>query len=180
MNNEKHILKSESSIVKNAIVNAKDNDGIMLQIGDDCVIDGTLMVLHGKMNIGDRVVINENTKIICSEKIIIGNDVLISWGCNIVDSNMHSIHSNDRLEDTRNARKEIEAKTMGQHVDYSKIISSSIIIKDKAWIGFNSTILKGVTIGEGAIVGAGSVVTMDVPDYAVVVGNPAKIIKYTD
>ncbi|MCB0501084.1 MAG: hypothetical protein KDD32_00210 [Bacteroidetes bacterium] len=51
------------------------------------------------------------------------------------------------------------------------------MIKDKAWIGFNVIILKGVTIGEGAVVGAGSVVTKDVPDYTIVVGNPAKLIK---
>jgi len=50
-------------------------------------------------------------------------------------------------------------------------------IKDKAWIGFNSIILKGVTIGEGSIVGAGSVVTKDIPDWSIVGGNPAKVIR---
>ena len=53
-----------------------------------------------------------------------------------------------------------------------------ITIKDKAWIGFDCIVLKGVTIGEGAVVAAGSVVTKDVPDYAVVAGNPAVIVKY--
>ncbi|MBK8021791.1 MAG: hypothetical protein IPK19_10285 [Chloroflexi bacterium] len=52
-----------------------------------------------------------------------------------------------------------------------------IRICDKAWIGFNAVILKGVTIGEGAIVGAGSVVTKDVPAWTVVAGNPARIIR---
>jgi acetyltransferase-like isoleucine patch superfamily enzyme len=52
------------------------------------------------------------------------------------------------------------------------------IIKKGAKIGANSTILPGITVGEGALVGAGSVVTRDVPDNAVVVGNPARIIKY--
>lgn len=48
------------------------------------------------------------------------------------------------------------------------------------WIGVNVTILPGVTIGENAVVGAGAVVTKDVPDNAVVVGNPARVIKYLD
>ncbi|MGM9578000.1 MAG: DapH/DapD/GlmU-related protein [Evtepia sp.] len=68
---------------------------------------------------------------------------------------------------------------MGRNVDYSQVKSAPIVIRDKAWIGFNAILMKGITIGEGAIVGAGSVVTQDVPDYAVVGGNPARIIKYT-
>ena len=51
---------------------------------------------------------------------------------------------------------------------------------DDAWIGFNSIILKGVTVGRGAVVGAGSVVTNDVPDHTVVAGNPARVIKKLD
>jgi acetyltransferase-like isoleucine patch superfamily enzyme len=52
-----------------------------------------------------------------------------------------------------------------------------IRIGNKAWIGFNVIILKGITIGEGAVIGAGSVVTKDVEPFTVVAGNPAKIIK---
>ena len=58
------------------------------------------------------------------------------------------------------------------------LIPKKIVIKDYAWIGSKSVILPGVTIGENAVVGAGSVVTKDVPDNAIVAGNPAKIIKY--
>ena len=54
---------------------------------------------------------------------------------------------------------------------------SPVRINDRAWLGFNSIILKGVTIGEGAIIGAGSVVTKDVPAYTIVAGNPARIIQ---
>ena len=50
-------------------------------------------------------------------------------------------------------------------------------IGDKAWIGFNAIILKGVTVGEGAIVAAGAVVTKDVPPYTIVAGNPARVIR---
>lgn len=55
-----------------------------------------------------------------------------------------------------------------------------IIIENDVWIGASVTILKGVKIGNGAVVGAGSVVTKDIPDFAIVVGNPAKIVKYRD
>lgn len=57
---------------------------------------------------------------------------------------------------------------------------SKIIIEDHASIGANATLLPGITIGKHAMVGAGSVVTKDVPAYAVVVGNPARIIKYIE
>ncbi|MGE4444670.1 MAG: acyltransferase [Candidatus Altimarinota bacterium] len=62
----------------------------------------------------------------------------------------------------------------------NKIILKPIQICDFVWCGLNVTILPGVTIGEGAILAANSVITKDVPDYAIVGGNPAKIIKYRD
>ena len=66
-------------------------------------------------------------------------------------------------------------------IPYDEIdIPKPVVIKDFVWCGANVTILPGVTIGEGAVIGAGSVVTKDVPDYAVVAGNPAKVIKYRD
>ncbi len=61
-----------------------------------------------------------------------------------------------------------------------KVKSGKITIKNKAWIGFNCIILKGVILGFGSTVGAGSVLTQDVPDYAIVAGNPIRIIKYVD
>ena len=56
-------------------------------------------------------------------------------------------------------------------------MSAPMIIKDNVWIGMSAIILKGVTIGEGAIVAAGAVVTRDVPAHAIVAGVPAKVIK---
>ena len=58
--------------------------------------------------------------------------------------------------------------------------AGTIIIEDDVWIGANSIILKNVTLGQGCVVGAGSVVTKSVEPYAIVAGNPAKLIKYRD
>lgn len=64
-------------------------------------------------------------------------------------------------------------------IPYDNIsINRPVVIKDFVWCGANVTIVPGVTIGEGVVIGAGSVVTKDIPDYAVIGGNPAKIIKY--
>ena len=68
-----------------------------------------------------------------------------------------------------------KAMYMGEECGISK---GDIIIDDDVWIGYNATILSGVHIGQGAIIAAGSVVTKDVPPYAIVGGVPAKVIKY--
>ena len=86
--------------------------------------------------------------------ITIGNGVFIGPKCNIITIN------HDPNPENRSA-------TYGRH----------IVIEDKVWIGINSTILPGVKIGYGAIVGAQSVVTHDVPPMTIVAGNPARIIK---
>ena len=86
--------------------------------------------------------------------ISIGNDVFIGPKVNLITIN-HDVNPDNR------------SATYGR----------PIVIEDKVWIGINSTILPGVRIGYGAIVGAGSVVTRDVPAMTVVAGNPARIIK---
>lgn len=105
----------------------------------------------------------------CAEKISIGDDVLISWGCNIVDHDSHAISWIDRKNDVADW---FEGKK-----DWNKVRTAKVQICDKAWLGFNVTVLKGVTIGEGSIVGASAVVTKDVPPYSIVAGNPARIIR---
>jgi acetyltransferase-like isoleucine patch superfamily enzyme len=64
--------------------------------------------------------------------------------------------------------------------DLCTLTCKPVLIREYAWVGAGATILPGVCIGRHAIVGAGSVVTKDVPDYAVAVGNPAKVIKMLD
>ena len=64
--------------------------------------------------------------------------------------------------------------------DLQVLTCKPVLIKEGAWIGAGATVLPGVCVGKHAVVGAASVVTKDVPDYAVVVGNPAKVIKMLD
>ena len=104
-----------------------------------------------------------------ADKVEIGAGVLIAWGCSIVDHNSHSIEWKLRENDTK---LWIQGLKEWDHVKVAPVK-----ICDHAWIGFNSIILKGVTIGNGAVVAAGSVVTKDVAPYTVVGGNPAKVIR---
>lgn len=141
-----------------------------LSIGKNSIIEGQLILEreNASISIGKRTFIG-CSNLICAEKIVIGDDVLIAWGCNIVDHNSHSIFFHERMDDVK--------KWLKCEKDWTNVIHKPIIIKNNAWIGFNSIILKGVTIGEGAIIGAGSVVTKDVPPYTIVAGNPARIIR---
>ena len=110
-----------------------------------------------------------------TKSISIGNNVLISSDCTFIDSDMHSFSYTLRKNDVLMLGN-YEGFSL-QDRDWTSIKSESIRINDKAWVGINSIILKGVTLGEGCIVGAGSVVTQDVPPWVVVAGNPARVIR---
>lgn len=150
-----------------------------LKIGEQCVIGGAFIfeTVGGYVQIGNRVHIGAST-FISKSRITIEDDVTIAWGCTIYDHNSHSIYWNERKSDTiREYRDLLEYGDPIVNKDWDNVITKEITICKKAWIGMNVIILKGVTIGEGAVVAAGSVVTKDVPPYRVVGGNPAQIIK---
>jgi acetyltransferase-like isoleucine patch superfamily enzyme len=129
----------------------------------------------GQVTIGKRAYIGD-CSIICRDRVVLGDDVTIAWGVTLYDHNSHSLDWQQRrkvvdhfLNCEGNSNPYID-------LDWTGVTSSPIVIEDRAWIGFNSVVLKGIRIGEGAVVGAGSVVTRDVPPYVVVGGNPATVI----
>jgi galactoside O-acetyltransferase len=150
-----------------------------VSIGNDSMLDCKIIFesTEGHVSIGDRVYIGNST-IICRTNITFENDIFVAWGTYFYDHDSHSLDYRERqkdlirqLEDYRANRNFIESK------DWSVVNTRPIKICSNAWIGMNCIILKGVIIGEGAIVAAGSVVTRNVPAWTVVAGNPAIVVK---
>ena len=132
----------------------------------------------GVIKIGRRTFINAGTNIISINEIEIGDDVTIGWNIYIYDHDSHSLDYRFRKDDIERQREDFYAnRNFIFSKDWSTVKSAPVKICNKVWIGFNAIILKGVTIGEGAIVAAGAVVTKDVPAWTVVAGNPATIVK---
>lgn len=150
-----------------------------LSIGNNCIVSGNFIFesSEGYISIGNHCYIGGGTYISRSS-IEIGNNVTIAWGGTIYDHDSHSLNYLDRRKDIDDELNDIRSgRNFIKNKDWSNVNSKPIKICDDAWIGMNVIILKGVTIGEGAIVGAGSVVTKDVPAWCMVAGNPAKVIK---
>ncbi len=174
------MIKRKLSAMPNVIIGSKTKvayrnivlkNDIKLSIGSESMIEGRLCFDKdsSEIRIGNRTFIGGNSTLIASQKIEIGNNVLVAWGCTFMDHNAHSLNWNERKDDVLNWFTKTPV--------WKNVISKPIVIKDHAWIGFNSIILKGVTIGEGAIVAAGSVVIKDVEPFTLVGGNPAQKIK---
>ena len=127
------------------------------EIGDESKI-GTFVEIQKGACIGRRVKVSSHT-FIC-EGVTIEDEVFIGHGVMFI---------NDRFPRSTNADGSVQSEE-----DWSLVPT---LIQRRASIGSNATILCGVTVGEGAIVGAGSVVTKDVPAYTIVAGNPARTLR---
>lgn len=126
---------------------------------------------NGYIEIGDYSFIS-SACIAASYKIIIGKYVFIAGGVTIVDTDFHPLDPAERLTDT------IAISTVGDKSRRPKFDSSPVIIEDDVWIGFNATILKGVTLGKGSVIQPGAVVSKNVPPGSIVSGNPAEVKFY--
>ncbi len=111
----------------------------------------------GKIIIGDNTGISHAT-FVSRSGIELGNNVLVGGGVQIFDNDFHPVNYRERQKN-------------------ENIKKSPVVVEDNVFIGANSIILKGVRIGEGAVIGAGSVVTKSVPANEVWAGNPARYVK---
>jgi galactoside O-acetyltransferase len=154
-------------------------EDVALEIGDRCLLRNQFIFESGagKITVGDGVLINSGTKVISRSSIEIGNGVMISWGCSIYDHDSHPISYVDRIVDHNQALIDFSHGNLVANKDWSKVTAAPIKICDYVWLGFDVVVLKGVTIGEGAIVGARAVVTRDVPPWTISLGNPARVIE---
>ncbi len=125
---------------------------------------------RGRVSIGEFTLIN-GAWIICDSLVEIGDFTLISWNVVLMDTYRLPV---DPLARRRELRR---LPFMASRRPLAETKAQPIRIGRNVWIGFDCCVLPGVTIGEGSIVGARSVVTEDVPPYTIVAGNPARIIR---
>lgn len=104
-----------------------------------------------------------------AECVEIGDDVLISWGSTIVDHHSHSLRMRERITD-------VEEWIKGRK-NWTGIKIAPVRIGNRAWLGFNVSVLCGVSIGEGAVIGACSVITHSIPAWTIAAGNPARVLR---
>jgi acetyltransferase-like isoleucine patch superfamily enzyme len=140
-----------------------DRDAI--RIGAHTVIAGQLQTFAhgGEIDIGQWCYVGEHARIWSAAGVRIGNRVLISHNVNIHDTNSHPKDAAERHA------QYVAILNHGHPRTLPNVPASPIHIEDDAWIGFNTTVLRGVTIGKGAIIGAGSLVLEDVPAHSVYV-----------
>ena len=138
-----------------------------IKVGTGSVVAGDLLTFAhgGRIAIGSWCYVGANTRIWSAASIDIGDRVLISHNVNIHDCDSHP------REPLMRHRQFVAIATSGHPRGIDGIEAAPIRIEDDAWIGFNVTILKGVTVGARSIVGAGSIVTSDIPVDSVVIGN---------
>jgi acetyltransferase-like isoleucine patch superfamily enzyme len=158
----------------NKIMNpSKDKTKII--IGENSVLRCEIQILGhgGRVNIGDYCFIGENSYIWSGKSIKIGDRVLIGHNCNIFDNDIHPFDKDERHSQFKDILSTGHPKIINLNDD-------EVVIEEDVWIGANVTIMKGIRVCKGSIVGAGSVVTKNIEPFTVNAGNPSKILRRLD
>ena len=112
---------------------------------------------HGTLRLGNGIRLNYGTSIYAESAVTIGNRALIGPYVMIADTDFHDVHDRAR-----------------------RLPGRPVVIEDDVWIGAKASVLKGVRIGRGAVVGVGAVVTRDVQPFSIVAGVPARVVGVVD
>lgn len=156
---------SDNSMIKNLVASGK------VSIGANCKVIGGEVEMYGNIFIDDFTSINgPNTALISKN-----NHIKIGKYCSIA----RNVLLQEYNHNYKNASTYyVSQNIFNENVNNDIISKGNIIIKNDVWIGAGAVVLSGVTIGNGAIIAANSTVTKDVPDFAIVGGNPSTILKY--
>lgn len=136
--------------------------GVMFDLGE-----------HARVKVGNYVLMN-GARIICDREITIGDHSLISWNVVLMDTSRLPVDVGQRRAVLEQAARRSSRRAAAE------VATNPIRVGANVWIGFDCCVLPGVTIGEGSVIGARSVVVESVPPYSVAVGNPARVIRQLD
>ena len=129
---------------------------------------------HGSIRVGKYVIL-EATSILANENVTIGNNCMFSWGSVITDSWL--VKGTYSISARRKILKDLSTtENRFLNIPHAK----PVVIEDNVWVGFDAVIMPGVRLGRGCVVGCKTVITEDVPPYAVIVGEPARIVKFLE
>jgi len=147
----------------------RKEDGLTVE--DHCTMDGVQFAIgeSGRVHIGKYCYFT-NVVLLCELEVRIGNYVIIGWNTTITDADFHPINPAQRIVDA------IACSPIGKGLARPILKQEKVVIGDDVWIGPSVTILKGISIGAGAFIEPGSVVTCDIPSKSRVIGNPARIV----
>ena len=168
--NRRALDQCGASTLVSGVIDKRGTDS-RVEIGARSLIQGVLVTEAPRslIRIGDNVFVGSATQLVAVQSITIEDDVLVSYSCLLNDSDSHSQRLSLR-------RTDLQDYLAGKR-HWDRAETKPIRICRGAWIGARVIITKGVTVGEGAICGMGSVVTRDVPAFTVVAGNPARVVK---
>ena len=144
-----------------------------LRIGAYTHVAGELSIVTpgGRLQLGHHCFVGADTRIWAAASVVIGDFVLIAHLVDIHDSDGHATDAVVRRRDP------VDLFEQRRERNWATVPAKPVRIGNDVWIGFKSSILKGVTIGDGAVVAAASVVTRDVPPHTMVAGNPARVVR---